>query len=469
MMRVGKVKYSGNLLVIATTLQYFLTLCFLTFSGCATDVGKTTQIGAATGGVIGAGLGAIVGSQTGNPGAGLAVGAAAGSLTGGAISNNVEAQNQELERQAELIRRQDESIATHRSQLSQMRDEVSSDTPTDYYNKPLNSNESINSNSINYQENPSARYQANNSGFINQNRYKNISSDGSVYSTEQYTKEQYNGVANTSSGFNESENSGIANLPASHPLRKYQFTENGKQLKENKVNSLSLATSASNSNKSGIVINSSQYTKMAREEALNNSLNRDLSFNSQSIQDKLPKNSSNNTNASLVYNSPSEKRFEFKAEKPLKEERVENIVPESQSEQEAYLNVPDEKSVSVSSSDTTDSTKITQPQEELTVSDGAVAAVNSSEDQKTEESGINCEDARKDFYDSESKTIPAEKLFHLKRALRLCPSEPQYHVALASVYRTMGNDADAAFEYHEALSLDPDFEAASIGLKELSK
>jgi hypothetical protein len=56
----------------------------------------------------------------------------------------------------------------------------------------------------------------------------------------------------------------------------------------------------------------------------------------------------------------------------------------------------------------------------------------------------------------------ADKLFHLRRALRLCPNEALFHLELARLYRTLARKADATFEYQEALSINPNL----IGVKE---
>ena len=63
----------------------------LLFSGCATEPGRKTAVGAGVGGLIGAAAGAIIGNQSGEAGKGALVGAGVGGLVGGAVGNAKEA------------------------------------------------------------------------------------------------------------------------------------------------------------------------------------------------------------------------------------------------------------------------------------------------------------------------------------------------------------------------------------------
>lgn len=47
------------------------------------------------------------------------------------------------------------------------------------------------------------------------------------------------------------------------------------------------------------------------------------------------------------------------------------------------------------------------------------------------------------------------KLFHLRRSLRLCPENAEYHERLGDVYSSVGRTTDALYEYKEALKLSP--------------
>ncbi|MCB0353469.1 MAG: hypothetical protein KDD64_08100, partial [Bdellovibrionales bacterium] len=55
----------------------------------------------------------------------------------------------------------------------------------------------------------------------------------------------------------------------------------------------------------------------------------------------------------------------------------------------------------------------------------------------------------------------ADKLFRFRRALRLCPENPLFHVELGRTYVAMGRTDDAQYEFEEALRLDSGYEPAS--------
>lgn len=99
---------------------FLLVATLLFVSGC-TEPGKTTAVGAATGGVLGAGLGAIVGNQTGDPATGLTIGALAGASAGGLVGNALEAEENEIRTQDEAIERQDRTIRAQTAELQELR------------------------------------------------------------------------------------------------------------------------------------------------------------------------------------------------------------------------------------------------------------------------------------------------------------------------------------------------------------
>jgi tetratricopeptide (TPR) repeat protein len=78
-----------------------------------------------------------------------------------------------------------------------------------------------------------------------------------------------------------------------------------------------------------------------------------------------------------------------------------------------------------------------------------------------------CEEADSELVKARARVLPEDKLFHLRRALRLCPEEGRLHLEIATLYRSLARDGDAVFEYHEALRLDPKNKESSDALKEL--
>jgi tetratricopeptide (TPR) repeat protein len=63
----------------------------------------------------------------------------------------------------------------------------------------------------------------------------------------------------------------------------------------------------------------------------------------------------------------------------------------------------------------------------------------------------------------------SDKLFHLRRALRLCPHSAPLHHELGKVYASMQRTKDAEGEFQQALEIDPSFNAAKKELGALLK
>jgi Flp pilus assembly protein TadD len=63
----------------------------------------------------------------------------------------------------------------------------------------------------------------------------------------------------------------------------------------------------------------------------------------------------------------------------------------------------------------------------------------------------------------------SDKLFHLRRALRLCPNNAVLHYELGNVYRLMERPTNAEDEFKQALSMDPNLAPAKHALAEMLK
>lgn len=79
----------------------------------------------------------------------------------------------------------------------------------------------------------------------------------------------------------------------------------------------------------------------------------------------------------------------------------------------------------------------------------------------------NCMQAEDEAKRARKATSDADKLFYYRRALRLCATEPSYHVDIAKVYESIGRLDDARFEYNQAIQLDPDNTTANKRLAAL--
>jgi len=86
---------------------------------------------------------------------------------------------------------------------------------------------------------------------------------------------------------------------------------------------------------------------------------------------------------------------------------------------------------------------------------------------KSEEPQSECGRAHEEVEKAKGVSEPADKLFHFRRALRLCPSNATYHVSLADLYLSLKRRADAEFEYKEALKIDPNLGEVKRKLEEL--
>lgn len=63
----------------------------------------------------------------------------------------------------------------------------------------------------------------------------------------------------------------------------------------------------------------------------------------------------------------------------------------------------------------------------------------------------------------------SDKLFHLRKALRLCPHSAETHYELGKAYLHMSRAADANYEFKQSLSIDPSFKPAQESLKDVDQ
>lgn len=75
-----------------------------------------------------------------------------------------------------------------------------------------------------------------------------------------------------------------------------------------------------------------------------------------------------------------------------------------------------------------------------------------------------CAEAAGEEQSAQAASENSQKLYHLRRALRLCPSSARFHTELGRVYLAMDRKSDAQFEFNEALKSDSKNQAAQEGL-----
>ncbi len=75
-----------------------------------------------------------------------------------------------------------------------------------------------------------------------------------------------------------------------------------------------------------------------------------------------------------------------------------------------------------------------------------------------------CQQAAGEVRQAAAAAEHADRLFHYRRALRLCPEDASLHAGLADVYLRLNRKEDAQFEFQEALRLNPELRSARDGL-----
>jgi len=78
-----------------------------------------------------------------------------------------------------------------------------------------------------------------------------------------------------------------------------------------------------------------------------------------------------------------------------------------------------------------------------------------------------CAEAETEVKNAVGSEALADKLFHYRRALRLCPDNPAYHNGMGEVYLSLQRVGDAEYEFKEALRLDPGYSPARQNLDSL--
>jgi tetratricopeptide (TPR) repeat protein len=80
-----------------------------------------------------------------------------------------------------------------------------------------------------------------------------------------------------------------------------------------------------------------------------------------------------------------------------------------------------------------------------------------------------CQKAEQEVQSARSAEETADRLFHYRRALRLCPQSPDFHLGLGDVYLSLGRKDDAEYEYREALRIEPTHRDAVVKLGALNQ
>ncbi len=135
---------------------------------------------------------------------------------------------------------------------------------------------------------------------------------------------------------------------------------------------------------------------------------------------------------------------------------VKKPIPKSVRADSFAVQVPEEKVVSVKPAAVTASTGLPTATTEAITDSGAAKAATAEAPKDL----ANCKDALKEAERGLRAASDADRLFYLRRAARLCPTEPSYHVELGKLYSAIGKSEDAKYELRQAIDLDPNNQVA---------
>jgi hypothetical protein len=85
------------------------------------------------------------------------------------------------------------------------------------------------------------------------------------------------------------------------------------------------------------------------------------------------------------------------------------------------------------------------------------------------ESPAACDQSSKERAAATAASENSDKLYHLRRALRLCPQSAETHYELGKTYLAMDRAVDATYEFKQALTTDPSFKPAQKELDNLEQ
>jgi hypothetical protein len=447
-----------------------IVLLTVVLSGCSTNPGRTTGIGTGAGAAIGASLGALVGAGAGDPGTGAALGLAAGSATGAFVGNAIEGQDKEIARQGEIIRTQDSALMSQRAELDRLRSQMGDvGSARGGYNVNSDSNTLNNSPFDSYPVAEEVRRQDRNSRttISGNNGISGGRGDDGFWSSSKQPGQRQSGDMNFGDQLTNNSNSkGDYKEPTEF---KSSESSDGTVFISKSSSSRSAAT---NTESSGI-----RYAEGAKGAILSAShpLNRFSKFRDnkslgKSVQDKqnsisvarvenkrdVASGVAGGTYASTTSSSSAPKRGRTALSDSNDSGGIDNVQGLDKKMLAATQDIGNE--VNSHSAKPKLATRKTE-EEHHSVPEGAI--VLSGGDRKE------CADATKELALAEERTLPEDKLFHLRRALRLCPEEVRYHLEIAALYRSQGRDGDAIYEYQEAMKVDPDNKEAQAALREL--
>jgi uncharacterized protein YqgC (DUF456 family) len=387
---------------------------------------STTAVGAAAGAAVGAGIGAIVGSATGAAGEGVAIGAVAGAATGGVVGRQFEKQEEQLANQEEHIVRQEEQLKDHRREIDILRGNTS--------------------------ERPDVR-----------------SSIGRAVETAKVAPAQgfriparnAPSVGSRGGRASISGNAGAVGLASAESQARADERERLRIEARGRLSEGQAYSSANLSTSSGISSGDSFAVSSSNRVAV---LSGDRSGVGKVQEQELNLPPRQNTESRAVV-----------ASLPVEEEDASFDSERIELGAEEAPPVPAEPTVGGGESGLPPAATLRTPEKTAEVkneiktkslsSDGddTIGVVKNSAEAKVSslnESAVECAEGEAEAVRARNATSDADKLFYFRRAIRICPEEPTYHIEVGRVYSSIGKSAEAKESFHKALELDPENEVA---------
>ncbi len=388
---------------------------------------SSTGLGAATGALLGTGLGAIIGSQSGNPGAGIAIGGLAGAAFGGALGaqeDRDESVSQELALRAQ---RQDELLQANRKRIEEYK--KSSDIKPDRRGALVIPTSSVSSSS---------------------------SSSRSIVNTPSGYRGNPRAVP-----FSELDSSPApraANTELRSEVRstaKLQPLPSKTQLIETKPAKL-----ASKASKFDLVPEEPPVSEVPEVRVPPAKIARELTqpaFKPEPAKGGLPKANglpeATNSAGSDLKVVDSTASVVAEADESMKEEIAKGApAANAPAVSGGIVGIP----VAPKKEDTAKAEEI-----KTTVITGTKNSKLSADD--------DCARADQEFQRATTSVSDADKLFYLRRALRLCSTKANIHLSTGRVYAKLGRVEDAEYEFRQALDLEPKNAEAEQELSNLKK
>jgi hypothetical protein len=416
----------------------------LAMTHCAeiAEPGEKTIIASATGGAIGAGLGAIVGSQVGAPGAGVAIGGVAGAGAGFLIGEGLEKQERSIRSQDEILERQQRVIQAQKREIVELRGHTRDDDAPRAQMKVSAPRGTTVRSASSY---PGLGYVPAQGNNVNEQEKRRIE--------EAYARARARAVR------------GEAVVAKVEPQEKERQAKS--EVVRNVRKDISVARNATPpapriQKKQAVAV----LSRAEREELEARETSRSIGSTLSSSESTLVVDpvAAANVEAAVGEEQSTKQAAVVENTATEKTKKVQVVAIPTAEEQTASASGLVEKSIPVAKVSVPEvAAKVTAPaadQQEEATSKGAYDW--SVVEQKAETlggsqqgGGAECARAAGEIENAAKARESADKLFHYRRALRLCPSSAEYHVLLGQAYHELNRPDDAMYEIREALKLDP--------------